>query len=324
MNPLTKEIPKALVIIAGKTLLEWAVERYKQSGITDIVVAVGWKGLMIEEFVSKCDIDVKLVQVPDYEIGPLKTFLAAIETFDGDFLLSPVDALIEPGTLIGIISQNKEIATPDDVVLAVGSTSKTGTPVELDDMDRITAIGFAEPDETKTTRSAMILLANTKIKELCKSSLNKGKNLVVHVLEKIIADYGSIHSFQVVQPWFDVDTLPDILAVNQHLLHRGGFQETDSVFVPQGDTIEVGDALSLKSITIGKGTLLQGPVLIGSNCSIGEHCRIGPNVTISSNCLLSEHCEASDAVIFGEAEIPPRSRIYNSIIYRSNQYNAEI
>ena len=65
MSPLTNELPKALVNIAGKTLLEWAVERYKQSGIKDIVVAVGWKGSMVDEFVSQANINVKLVHVFD-------------------------------------------------------------------------------------------------------------------------------------------------------------------------------------------------------------------------------------------------------------------
>jgi len=324
IGPLTKEIPKALVNIAGKTLLEWAVERYKQSGIKDIVVAVGWKGSLIEEFVSQRDIDVKLVHVPDYEIGPLKTFLTALESFDGDFLLSPVDALLEPATLVGLLSHNKDIATQEGVILGVGLNSETGTPVEIDDMGHVTAFGFTESNGVKTARSAMLLLANTSIREVCESSLNEGKNRVVHVLERIIADNGPIQGYQVMQPWFDIDSLSDILVANQYLLQRGGFQETDAVFVPEGDTIEVGDTLSLKSITIEKGTLLQGPVLIGSNCNIGTHCRIGPNVTITSSCTISDYSDVSDTVIFGESDLPVRSRVYKRVIYKSNQFVAEI
>lgn len=40
LKPLTDTLPKALVPLAGKTLLQWQIERLKAVGITDIVVNV--------------------------------------------------------------------------------------------------------------------------------------------------------------------------------------------------------------------------------------------------------------------------------------------
>ena len=40
LKPLTDTLPKALVPIAGKTLLQWQIERLKAAGISDIVVNV--------------------------------------------------------------------------------------------------------------------------------------------------------------------------------------------------------------------------------------------------------------------------------------------
>ena len=40
LKPLTNTLPKALVPLAGKTLLQWQIERLKAAGITDIVVNV--------------------------------------------------------------------------------------------------------------------------------------------------------------------------------------------------------------------------------------------------------------------------------------------
>ena len=40
LKPLTDKIPKALVPLAGKTLLQWQIEKLKAAGITDIVVNV--------------------------------------------------------------------------------------------------------------------------------------------------------------------------------------------------------------------------------------------------------------------------------------------
>ena len=40
LKPLTDTLPKALVPLAGKTLLQWQIERLKAAGITDIVINV--------------------------------------------------------------------------------------------------------------------------------------------------------------------------------------------------------------------------------------------------------------------------------------------
>ena len=40
LKPLTDNMPKALVPLAGKTLLQWQIERLRAAGITDIVVNV--------------------------------------------------------------------------------------------------------------------------------------------------------------------------------------------------------------------------------------------------------------------------------------------
>jgi NDP-sugar pyrophosphorylase family protein len=325
MRPLTNELPKALVNVAGKTLLEWAIERYKQSEIDDIVIAVGWKGDMIEDFVSESDFKASVVHVPNYENGPLQTLLTAIETFDGDFLLSPVDAIIEPATVMGIQTHHSDLSDFDGMVLAIALGAETGTPVELGNNGLLTGIGDFESNSENVAKSAMMLIAHTRIRELCKSALDDGKERVAQLLDQLIKDGTDVQGYSVSQPWFDIDTLSDLIEVNQHLLHRGGFRETNSVFIPFGDSIEVGDSLTLRSnIMLGKGTSLRGPVLVSSNCKIGKDCKLGPNVSLASNTTLSEGCEVTDAVIFGESNVSSQSHVHRSVIFRSIGYNEEV
>ena len=40
LKPLTDTLPKALVPLAGKTLLQWQIEKLKAAGIRDIVVNI--------------------------------------------------------------------------------------------------------------------------------------------------------------------------------------------------------------------------------------------------------------------------------------------
>lgn len=323
--PLTNEIPKALLNVAGRTLLEWAVERYTQAGINDIVIAVGWKGSMIEDFVSKASINASVVHVSDYEIGPLQTLLTAIETFDGDFLLSPVDAMVESTSMMGIQTHHSNVDDYEGMTLAVGSDVESGTFVEFNEDGLLTGFGDVGSNSKNVARSAMLFIANTSIRDLCRSALDDGKERVVQLLEQFINDGNIVRCFHVSHPWFDIDTLSDLLTANQHFLQRGGFRETKSVFIPSGDSVEVGDSFTLKSnITLGKGTSLQGPVLIVSDCKIGEGSKIGPNVTIDSNTAISKGCEVTDTVIFGESKLSTQSRVHTSVIYNSKRYNAEV
>ena len=51
LTSLTKnEIPKPMVKIAGKPILEWQIEQFRNNGITDIILAVGHLGQKIKEY----------------------------------------------------------------------------------------------------------------------------------------------------------------------------------------------------------------------------------------------------------------------------------
>lgn len=49
MRPLTDHLPKPLLPVAGKPLIQWHVERLAAGGIRHIVINHAWRGPMIEE-----------------------------------------------------------------------------------------------------------------------------------------------------------------------------------------------------------------------------------------------------------------------------------
>lgn len=50
LKPITDRIPKALLPIGGKTLLEWQIDKLRDAGITDITINVHHFADMIEDF----------------------------------------------------------------------------------------------------------------------------------------------------------------------------------------------------------------------------------------------------------------------------------
>ena len=65
LKPLTDTLPKALVPLAGKTLLQWQIERLKAAGITDIVVNVHHFPDMIINYLRENDNFGCRIQVSD-------------------------------------------------------------------------------------------------------------------------------------------------------------------------------------------------------------------------------------------------------------------
>lgn len=55
LKPITDTLPKALLPIAGKTLLEWQIDKLRSAGITDIVINIHHFGQQIIDFCAKHD-----------------------------------------------------------------------------------------------------------------------------------------------------------------------------------------------------------------------------------------------------------------------------
>lgn len=55
LKPITDSIPKALLPIGGKTLLEWQIDKLRTAGITDIVINIHHFGQQIIDFCAEHD-----------------------------------------------------------------------------------------------------------------------------------------------------------------------------------------------------------------------------------------------------------------------------
>ena len=73
LKPLTDRIPKALLPLAGTTLLHWQIERLKAAGITEIVVNIHHLGQQIIDYLKANDSFGCNVQISDERDTLLET-----------------------------------------------------------------------------------------------------------------------------------------------------------------------------------------------------------------------------------------------------------
>lgn len=318
MKSLTSQIPKALVYVGGKTLLEWNIERLSAAGCTEIIIATGWKGDMIGTAVSsiKSSSNIQVILVRDYEIGPLETLVAAADLVtETPAILNPVDLFISQREVESIIAAHKNNKS-SDATLAIDYGATTGSDVYVDSYGRMLSVRRENKEASRIGKSAMLLAFSQRFLTYCHKSRERHAREVSSVLNTLIYDGRLVCTHPVTSSWFDVDTLDDILKLNRYILESGLIRESDSVFVHAGDTMEIGDNLELASgISIGKGVQLKGPCLIQKNCIIEDNCIIGPNVSLAENTKIGERTLIENSIIFGSSPMRAGFPIRNKIVY---------
>ncbi|MHA1615679.1 MAG: hypothetical protein ACTSYJ_12605, partial [Candidatus Thorarchaeota archaeon] len=173
-------------------------------------------------------------------------------------------------------------------------------------------------------KSAMFMVVSPDFTEYCQPALNSGSTRAVSVLNNIIEKGHIIQSFNVRESWFDVDTISDVLGANKLLLESAKVQHSGSIFIPSGDTMEIGDTLDLESgIKVARGVCLNGPCLIQENSKIGENSIIGPHASLGKGTEVGDYCEIQNTVIFGLSKIPNRSKVSGIVMYESESFKME-
>src|SRR3989344_9543197 len=88
MRPLTEDIPKCLVSVAGKPLLDYQLERLRKAGIEKIIVACGYKWEKIKQIYGSSVI----YSVEKEPLGTGGAVKKALEHIDGkEFLVLNAD-----------------------------------------------------------------------------------------------------------------------------------------------------------------------------------------------------------------------------------------
>lgn len=105
LRPLTDTMPKCLLKVGGRTLLERTVDAMRLAGIGEFVVVTGYRGEMIREFLGSEGFT--FLHNADYEHNNnIYSLWMAGEVVRGkDFLLMDSDILCDPAAVVRISSE---------------------------------------------------------------------------------------------------------------------------------------------------------------------------------------------------------------------------
>jgi choline kinase len=192
MLPLTKSVPKCLLKINGKTILQHQIDILKKCGIENIVIVAGHNSENIERLYGK---ELKFIFNPfDGVSGMAMSLWLAKDDFDGDVLVIYSDVLFNenivkkllncPGTVSLAVDKNsvdmeaEKVKIKDDSIIEI---SKTEIAVDEADAEFIGLIKFRK-DLKEVVGTELRVLAqddiNSYLIDLIRNIINKGIKII--------------------------------------------------------------------------------------------------------------------------------------------------
>ena len=298
--PLTKVVPKPLVSVAGRPVLDYVVDKLKDLEVEEMIFITGHLKEQIEEFVtSKYDFPARFIEQKTQD-GTAGAVNLARPFVDGPVLIIFVDTVFDADLTIidrvdadGIIwakevedYQRFGVVVTDDLGYMKRIVEKPSEPIS-----KLANIGLYYIRDSKTMFEGIAqTLAGPQM---------KGEWFLTDAFQYMI-DHGRKLLTAEVTGWYDCGKVETTIATNRHLLETGGArppEATDGVNVVE--PVYVADGVTLANCTIGpnvsieQGAVVAGSTLIDTLVGAGaqvrdstlEHCLVGPNSTINNRVL---------------------------------------
>lgn len=205
-RPLTLELPKVLIPVKGKPLLEHTLERLKQSGFNDIVISIGYLGNKVREYFgdgSRWGVNITYLEQKKGNRGTSQPVRQASELLgDSGFILMYGDVLadIDLKDLLAFhISQNNLMT------MALASVDKP-TSWGVVNLKGNKVVSFTEKPAKRTSPSHLVnggiyVCESEVFKLISRNSERLEKDLIPKLVES-----GQLAGYPLSGYWYDVST----------------------------------------------------------------------------------------------------------------------
>jgi len=311
LEPLTLAVPKPMVLLVNKPIMQHNIELLKKYGFKDIIANIHYFPEQVENFFGDgSPFGARLSYSYEKKLlgtaGGVKRMASILGGIDKTFLVLSSDALtdINLSHLVSFHKKKKALAT---IALAEVSEPSHFGVVITDEEARIKA--FQEkPEKGKALSNLVnsgIYVFEPEILDMIPKEkfYDFGKELFPLLVEKGEAIYG----FPMVGYWSDVGSLSQYWRANidalQGRLHIGvpGRRATKTTWLG-------------KRVKIDKTANFEGPVLVGDRTIIERGVKIKGESVIGDKCIIEEGAEIKRSILWSDTYVGRGARIENSVI----------
>jgi len=267
--PLTKRVPKPLVNVAGRPVMDYVMDALRRAGqLDELIIITGHLKEKVEAYVRKnYDIPARFIEqkVLDGTAGAVNL---ARPYVDGPVIVIFVDTLFDAD--LSIVQTTKA----DGIIWTkeVEDYQRFGVVV-TDKQSHMTKI--VEKPNTPISKRANIGLQYVKdwrtlfdgIEHVLKSPPGKGGEFYLTDAFQYMVDKGKKLFVSEVGGWYDCGKVDTLLETNQHLLEHGRGKRPAKVSpdVKIKEPVYIEDGVTLKDATIGPNVAVEaGSSIVGS------------------------------------------------------------
>ncbi len=288
LRPHTYTQPKALIPIAGKTILSFIVDQLHEAGINEFIFIVGYLGDKIQEYVEENypNLTTHFIYQNDRQgtghaieltrkiVGNDEVFVALGDTIC-EFDIQEV--MNSPYNMLGV----KKVDDPREFGVAeIDQAGMIDHVIEKPSIPKsnMALVGLYKIKDTRILYESLADLFSKNIK-------THGEYSLTDALENMIKKGAEFHSFKV-RNWYDCGKKDTLLESNATLLKKFGGRIHESL--------------------IHEDTIIVPPVSIGPGCTIknaiiGPHVAIGANTTIKysilKDCIIGSYSNLDEVVL---------------------------
>jgi len=307
LRPFTETMPKVMLPIANKPMLEYVFDAVKKSGINEVVLVVGYKKEVIMEYFKDYEgIAIKYV-VQDKQLGTANALIKAKNHIKDAFIVLSGDNIIDHNSITKLIKDKSKYSM---LIKEHPHPSKYGVVfVEKQSLKRI-----VEKPQEEIGR-----FISTGIYKLPKNIFNEIEKLsrqgiydLSSVIQSIVENGENINTI-LANFWMDIVYPWDLISVNELMIAVVGSSKAGTI--EKGVTIK--GKVSIGADTkIYSGCYIVGPVMIGEGCEIGPNTCIFPSTVIGNNSVIRPFSEIRNSVIMNDTHISSNSFLSHSVIGR--------
>jgi len=267
--PLTKRVPKPLVNVAGRPVMDYVMDALKRAGqLEELIIITGHLKEKVEAYVREnYDIPARFIEqkVLDGTAGAVNL---ARPYVDGPVIVIFVDTLFDAD--LSIVKNTKA----DGIIWTkeVEDYQRFGVVV-TDKQGHMTKI--VEKPNTPISKRANIGLQYVKdwrtlfdgIEHVLKNVPGKGGEFYLTDAFQYMVDQGKKLFVSEVGGWYDCGKVDTLLETNQHLLEHGRGKRPAKVSsdVKIKEPVYIEDGVTLKDATIGPNVAVEaGSSIVGS------------------------------------------------------------
>jgi bifunctional UDP-N-acetylglucosamine pyrophosphorylase/glucosamine-1-phosphate N-acetyltransferase len=312
MRPLTSNIPKPLLPVAGKPFLEHNIESLKEAGIRDLILLVGWRAQRIREhFGDGRDFGVKIEYVEQKErLGTAHAIGMIKEKVDSAFFCLYGDVVLTKESVQGIIEHHKKVKGNVMALTTVEDPKRFGC-IMVDAGVIKDIIEKPEVPETNMINAGAYILEPEIFEAIKETKKSPRGEFEITDSFKILMRKSHIYTHLLTGEWIDVARPWDLLEANRILM--GNLKADIKGKVSEKATV-IGNIHVGEGTRVLPGSYIIGPTIIGDECEIGPNAYIRPSTSIGDHCKIGAAVEIKNSIVMSRTNIPHLSYVGDSVI----------